>query len=487
MILDCDKCLTLSVTTAVKPTRLYLCILAAILIVPLFIQKAVAEDAESSKPEQPRWFEVEVILYKANSEIGLTDESWAVDTEFSLPEQIIDFLQPLSQPEPLKPHDESSSERSTISKQATELLRGSNTPSKHDSSNNMPLANEQEISEQLDQIKLDIELEKPFILLAETAFQLESEARRISKNSRYTLLSHFSWRQPVLGRRDSPSIRIAGGTDFQDSFDYTGTEKTEYLEETVSEQDQLNADESIQEIIKTSAEIGENSNEENQITLENEQQFVPVALPWVPEIDGSMRVYIQRKYLHIDTKLFYRRPDKEEVTALDLAQSMLISNGSYFPLNKSPQEIFSEPSMIQAPMLSGIKAIENNSSAVGSSNASDISDASNISAANDLAASKNQNNNLTFKFDEEFLHRESEKIYITRLFNYPLKQTRRLRSGELHYFDHPLIGMLVMIRPYERFIEEELEDLDSNVVDATLLNNENRSEKSLNTGPSGVN
>jgi hypothetical protein len=47
--------------------------------------------------------------------------------------------------------------------------------------------------------------------------------------------------------------------------------------------------------------------------------------------------------------------------------------------------------------------------------------------------------------------------------------------------------MLVMIRPYERFIEEEFEDSDSIVVDTTLLNNENRSAKSLNTEKSGVN
>lgn len=32
------------------------------------------------------------------------------------------------------------------------------------------------------------------------------------------------------------------------------------------------------------------------------------------------------------------------------------------------------------------------------------------------------------------------------LVSYPLSQQRRLRSGEIHYFDHPLMGMLVQIR-----------------------------------------
>ena len=28
-----------------------------------------------------------------------------------------------------------------------------------------------------------------------------------------------------------------------------------------------------------------------------------------------------------------------------------------------------------------------------------------------------------------------------------LRTTRRTRSGELHYFDHPAFGLLVMVRP----------------------------------------
>ena len=34
-----------------------------------------------------------------------------------------------------------------------------------------------------------------------------------------------------------------------------------------------------------------------------------------------------------------------------------------------------------------------------------------------------------------------------------LTQTRRMRSGELHYLDHPLFGLLVQVRPYELPVE----------------------------------
>ena len=43
---------------------------------------------------------------------------------------------------------------------------------------------------------------------------------------------------------------------------------------------------------------------------------------------------------------------------------------------------------------------------------------------------------------------------------YELRATRRTRSGELHYFDHPAFGLLVMVRPAPEVPEETEESLD---------------------------
>ena len=61
---------------------------------------------------------------------------------------------------------------------------------------------------------------------------------------------------------------------------------------------------------------------------------------------------------------------------------------------------------------------------------------------------------FSWEIDDNFLESESEKMYIERLFNYPLKQSRRVKSGDLHFFDHPMMGVIIMIRPYE--LNEEL-------------------------------
>ena len=63
--------------------------------------------------------------------------------------------------------------------------------------------------------------------------------------------------------------------------------------------------------------------------------------------------------------------------------------------------------------------------------------------------SQSSQSGFSWEIDDNFLDKESEKMYIERLFNYPLQQSRRMKSGELHFFDHPLIGVLIVIRPYE--------------------------------------
>jgi hypothetical protein len=37
-----------------------------------------------------------------------------------------------------------------------------------------------------------------------------------------------------------------------------------------------------------------------------------------------------------------------------------------------------------------------------------------------------------------------------RIEEYPIKFHRRMRSKELHYLDHPLVGILVMAKPVEK-------------------------------------
>jgi len=56
-----------------------------------------------------------------------------------------------------------------------------------------------------------------------------------------------------------------------------------------------------------------------------------------------------------------------------------------------------------------------------------------------------------------------------------MHQTRRMRSGELHYFDHPMFGMLVQITPYE-LPEPEIELEEGNELDSVPVGENNETE-----------
>ena len=52
-----------------------------------------------------------------------------------------------------------------------------------------------------------------------------------------------------------------------------------------------------------------------------------------------------------------------------------------------------------------------------------------------------------------YLHAEAHLVFenpsAAAEAQFELKESRRMRSGELHYFDHPVFGMLLRATPYE--------------------------------------
>ena len=408
--------------------------------------------SEQEEPEE-RWFEVEVILYKTASDDGLFRESWDDDVKLQMPENIIDFLQPFG---PAEIADESSKDDELAADQELQSEQPKTNLKQGDSVSQDvgEKPNEDNLSSESAQVELnaELELEKPFVLLDETLLRLSSESRNLAQHPSYQLLAHFAWRQPIAAKSTSTPIRIAGGADFHEAFEYSGAklielDSLEDFEDPETEQELLQdennpllTDETEQPSLEqlnrvdTEASIptAESADEEvkeqdSQLDAQTSEQQALVtdeiegssleepemiALPWIPEIDGSIEVYIKRNYLHIDTDLYFRRPDKEEVDMFNLGGALELIETDQQLLEPTPEEIESPQNF----------------------------------------------NDFTWEYDGDFLEQDSQKIYTERLFNYPLKQTRRLRSTELHYFDHPLIGMLVVITPYElNSTEPELE------------------------------
>ncbi|TQV77165.1 hypothetical protein FLL45_04245 [Aliikangiella marina] len=528
-----------------------------------------------AEEDEPRWFEIEVIVFKSTNQNGLFAESWDTDYQVEFPENLVDFLQPTAQL--IDEHDllTQIGEYLINEDPKAQLVNepvASEDASALDHSSNDPLAqlddaqlNNQPGLSQADTLagttspgvfaqgrfaetpsaeitqnpggsdSSQMIEEKPFELLDKSLLQLTNEARTLNRHPEYRVVVHYAWRQPVLGNRDAPHIRIAGGKDFSEEYEFNGAKKLlaeqsyDDVPELIFDEDgniigaqqpgydssqsdtlgdaQFATNESTTEPAQANSSGAASSQQATQLDdptnnssteAKNKDVFesgnllmqaqalegTPLALPWVPEVDGDIKVYLSR-FLHIKTNLYLRMPDKEEVdmTEIQLASNPLTGgiisgetpqsglsilgvsdNNDLIPANQNSSVDNNDVN----PLMSGleiptISAADTNSpstmsAATSNVNGSAITDSG--SSINNFLLSNNQfvnasgqslsQSQFSWEIDDNFLETETEKMYIERLFNYPLKQSRRVRSGELHFFDHPMMGVIIMIRPYEK-------------------------------------
>lgn len=59
-----------------------------------------------------------------------------------------------------------------------------------------------------------------------------------------------------------------------------------------------------------------------------------------------------------------------------------------------------------------------------------------------------------------YLHFYGQLNYQQNNINYPMAVQRRMRSKELHYIDHPLVGILVQINPVKQVVKQAIKTGD---------------------------
>lgn len=151
------------------------------------------------------------------------------------------------------------------------------------------------------------------------------------------------------------------------------------------------------------------------------------------ELEGSIRLSLSR-YLHLNTDLWLTR----------------------FEPNYG-QELGTWPQLPERPVQSNIKTQSENLSTdelppLGNGNQEDVSGAWQRVLAAD------QDSTLVLKQTEDLPSFLREPFLPNRIAT--LKQSRRMRSSELHYLDHPLMGLLIIVTPYQRPIAKPIADLE---------------------------
>lgn len=233
------------------------------------------------------------------------------------------------------------------------------------------------------------ELPEDFIRLDDDELRLKDKRRRLDDSSRYRVLRHIAWQQPGLDPEEAVAVRVRAGEPFEVDVP---------IRDAGPFGQPLHIDEILLQGLTPDIDAANGVNGTGTSAFggdDDEAMAEPLDAPtFLPRtrrltvypLDGSIRILV-RRYLHAHTDLYFTAPvEWQEVPA------SAMSGGD-------------------AP----VDADGDDAAIVGTALSADIS--------RDLDGQP--------------------------LLSFPVHQQRRMRSRELHYLDHPVVGVLVLVTPRE--------------------------------------
>ncbi len=378
---------------------------------------AVAESAIPEKDQaQERWFQIELIVFQQTDLSDLRSEQWPEHIKIRDFQQVVDFLSPLPAKLITDEVDQSTTEIEANIEHPPELLAPITEPAVTDP----PL-----LSFEL------LQSELPFLPLQNSYSALNDEVTSIKRSRKYRLLKHITWRQPIFNEKQAVSVRILGGDDFAENFNADGTK----IQKSSIDYEELNTDSRVDEESTIADEFTPddliNAQIKEALPLNADNYFDPIDLqdpletpeappetgfekfapaqPHVWELDGVIRIHL-RRYLHIKLDLEIKQLQQKLIST---EQFDNFTNNQDFLNSEVPESGF-----------------EINWESVDASK------------------------------ENAFINPEQadvDTLKVDYLQPYPLIQQRRVRSKEIHYFDNPILGVMVLITPYENLPEAEAE------------------------------
>ncbi|MFT5298541.1 MAG: hypothetical protein ACI9YH_004589 [Colwellia sp.] len=246
-------------------------------------------------------------------------------------------------------------------------------------------------------------------LLSEESLQLKDIVKQLTRSQNFRPLLHLGWRQKTKTKELAVPIKIFAG----ENFGY------QYEQELHKFQQQLAAAKDQEDILHNAlyndkTDVEELSEEAlKQKALTERLQELIVKLPNLPTDAISLLSEVNKDITH--------------------------TNAMLNPTNMLPAPI--KPP--QNWTLDGFLKIE-------------------VDFYLHITADFNVMNMSLAQLATQQLLPENNERKSTKLETINFKQDRRVRSKEIHYFDHPYVGMIIRILPYEKPIEEVEESASLN-------------------------
>jgi len=253
-------------------------------------------------------------------------------------------------------------------------------------------------------------------VIAEENLKLTSHFNKLKNNPHTEPMLHIGWRQPGLSKREARSVYLVAGKNYTNRFKYDGSEKLAPEELGV-----------LSNLTSSELETGEQDDVRNfmkkiqsgaVVDFKNSTLVYPkqIQLPdetW--ELDGFIEVHLDH-YLYIEGQFNFRELSKEIIDPEKFLAQLT--------KDKALESVKELDPLANALSDEGIEIGKNQDIAIADAEGSSEQDAL-------LVDDKNK-----------------QLITINYLKNYNFKQTRKSYSGDLHYLDHPKMGILIQVRKY---------------------------------------
>ncbi|EAS42391.1 hypothetical protein C9J48_14790 [Photobacterium profundum] len=227
---------------------------------------------------------------------------------------------------------------------------------------------------------------KGVTILPSSQYALDAQYNKLKKHAGFTPLAHIAWRQGDQNQANAPKLYITAGRDFSEQFLPDGRSKKDVEQPTnaISIDSDSNND-GITITADNSTSLLSNSN--NNADTRSDSLY---------QLNGMLQVYVQH-YLFLDANLDLREPSRREV-------------------------------IMTKPLLESI---------VNEQNAMNV----NTDTATENGIDVNSNVQIGH------LQEVKKNIKVEEFLKpYRLSQQRRMRSGEIHYLDNPLLGVIIQVR-----------------------------------------
>lgn len=229
-------------------------------------------------------------------------------------------------------------------------------------------------------------LPEAYVPLDDEQLQMQGIADSLARSSRYTPLLHAAWTQPGTSLEDARPMRITLPGAFEP--------EDEQLEDEAASSDNRFEQFPVNERLQ-SVEGAGRDDDPTDGDMSEENQRPDYKRP----LDGSLLVYL-KTYLHVQADLLYLPNDINP----EIIKNATLATEDYV------QQKASERDTRRQEILESLARGE-----------------------------------LTLE-EAEILSLEPEEVLFE---GFRLAEKRRLRSREIHYFDHPLYGMILTITPRE--------------------------------------